>query len=132
MSQLMVASDYLKPVDSKYKIAFVLQRSPSDQGLRIDDSADAPCFHEARLTEQDTTIISLESRHDWLASVACRSCALTSFGSVRTRFPFETRITEPGYYHLYFSNCEANTQVSFEVCGGNACPCAACSTPLID
>lgn len=92
---LMVPHDFVPPANNAYNIAFVLQRSASDGGLRLDDTANT-CFHENKLNDDDV-VISLSSRHKW------------------QELKFTKTITIPGYYHLYFSNCEDDTQAGFNL-----------------
>jgi len=97
---LMVAHGYEPPKDSKYKIAFVLQRSDSDAVLRIEDAMnhrENTCFHQGKEALPDHWVISLADRHDW------------------KHFSFSKTVEAPGFYHLYFSNCEPNTQVTFNM-----------------
>lgn len=75
-----------------FRLAFLLQRSDNEGSLPLDDSK---CLHEEEADTEDTFVISLSSRRNW------------------DKFTWEQRVEVPGYYHLYFSNCEEDTQVSF-------------------
>lgn len=91
---LMVPHNYQQPIDDLYDIAFVLQRSPSDGGLRLDENGPGICFHKSKLNDDDI-VISLQDRKEW------------------PKKHFEKIIQEAGWYHIYFSNCEKDTQAAF-------------------
>lgn len=93
--QLMVPHDYENPPNGKFNIAFILQRSSTDSAARLEGDLD-DCFHEHKLNEDDE-LIPLSFRTTW------------------KEMKFEKKITIPGYYHLYFSNCEKSTHSSFEL-----------------
>jgi len=91
-SQKPPAADYA------YKLAFVLQRSANDEGVRVEQTAsnEETCFHESG-DDIDRTVfpvdfINMQDGHTW-----------------------DLKITAPGYYHLYFSNCEKYTLVGFQI-----------------
>jgi hypothetical protein len=90
---LMVPHDWKVPPDGTFDLAFVLQRSPSDVGVKVDGSA---CFHTNFVSPEDH-VFELKSRTQW--------------GSQR----YNVDIKEPGYYHLYFSNCVAGTHTTFNL-----------------
>lgn len=92
---LMVPHDYAAPSTKDFRIAFVLQRSPSDAGVRL-EGAEKVCFHEQRVGPDDD-IIMVNDREAW------------------KKITFQKTITEPGYYHLYFSNCQLGVHSSFEI-----------------
>jgi hypothetical protein len=98
--KLMVPHDYVQPKDDEYKIALVLQKSNSDGAniqTQVDANPDAPtCFHTDSIKEGDE-VISLASRTNW------------------KNIEFEKTIDDAGFYHLYFSNCEATTQAGFNL-----------------
>merc|ERR1719223_1978054 len=89
----MVPHDFQLPDDNTYNIAFVLQRSNSDIGIKTDASK---CFHETFVAPSDV-VIPVTDRTEW------------------SKKTFTKTIEEPGYYHLYFSNCMENTHSSFEL-----------------
>jgi hypothetical protein len=97
---LMVPHDFVVPESEKYRIAFVLQKSRDDSTGNGDyaneiHTADR-CFHEDNLHPGDE-VFSLASRNDW--------------SSLR----IERTMEEAGFYHLFFSNCEATTQAQFNM-----------------
>jgi hypothetical protein len=96
---MMVPHDYVSPADEKYKVALVLQKSNTD-GVNIQASTAVEgqegCFHTDSIQDGDE-IISLSSRTQWKSLM------------------FKKTIQEPGFYHLYFSNCEATTQAQFSL-----------------
>jgi len=92
---LMVPHDYKQPATKDFRIAFVLQRSPSDTGVRL-ESQDKTCFHEQRVGPDDD-VIMVNDREKW------------------SNIKFSKTITAPGYYHLYFSNCQTDVHSSFEI-----------------
>lgn len=91
----MVPHDYTAPATKDFRIAFVLQRSPSDTGVRLENQGKS-CFHESRVGPDDD-IIMVNDREKWAEQV------------------FQKTITVPGYYHLYFSNCHTEVHSSFEI-----------------
>mmetsp|Transcript_43188 Transcript_43188/g.84652 ORF Transcript_43188/g.84652 Transcript_43188/m.84652 type:complete len:438 (+) Transcript_43188:3-1316(+) len=93
--QLKVPHDFQAPADEMYDIAFLLQRSVSDAGARADFEDDGTCFHSE--VQDDTEVIGLRSRNDW------------------KYFNHVSQIEQPGYYHLYFSNCEKTSLSSFHM-----------------
>lgn len=94
---LMVpAHNYDAPADDKFNIAFVLQRSVSDTSVRLEDSSKV-CFHQKRINAIDDDVIKLNDRSKWEMT------------------KFQKTITKPGYYHLYFSNCEPKVHTSFKL-----------------
>jgi hypothetical protein len=90
---LMVPHDFQMPADDTFNIAFVLQRSNSDVGVKTDSSK---CFHEVFVSQTDL-IVPLKHRTNW------------------ENLKFSKTISEPGYYHLYFSNCVDGSHSSFEL-----------------
>ena len=95
---LMVPQDYKPPKDESYNIALVLQKSNSDgANLQMHQGkGQSSCFHVDSIQDGDQ-VIPLSSRMDW------------------KDLHFETTITDAGFYHLYFSNCEATTQAGFKM-----------------
>eukprot|EP00455_Lapot_gusevi_P028977 TRINITY_DN3102_c0_g1_i2.p1 TRINITY_DN3102_c0_g1~~TRINITY_DN3102_c0_g1_i2.p1 ORF type:complete len:465 (+),score=166.23 TRINITY_DN3102_c0_g1_i2:203-1396(+) len=90
---LMVRHDFGQK--EKYNIAFLLQKSVNDAAAtRVEEDSSKGCFHETQKTESDF-LFSMESRTEWKIHEV------------------KQEIKEPGLYHLYFSNCEKDTQVSF-------------------
>jgi hypothetical protein len=90
---LMVPHDYNAAPDHSFNLAFVFQRSSSDVVSR-DDLSRNTCFHESKMNDDDE-IIMMSSRTQWADT------------------KIEKTIKIPGYYHLFFSNCEPNTHTSF-------------------
>lgn len=90
----------MTPEDGKFRVAFVLQHSNSESD-RIDTIGGA-CFHELKERQaankpDSLSIITLESESKW------------------PLYDYTKKITEPGYYHLYFSNCERTTRSDFSL-----------------
>lgn len=95
------SSSYVQPEDGKFRLAFVLQHSNSDSSERL-DGLGSSCFHELKQKQNNVNpetlaIISLRSESSW------------------DHLEFSKTITEPGYYHLYFSNCEPTTRSDFHL-----------------
>lgn len=78
-----------------FNIAFVLQRSDQDALTRNDENI-RPCFHTDMKNDDDTTVWSIPARNKWNETTK-----------------YSKDIERSGYYHLYFSNCEENSQTSF-------------------
>lgn len=99
-SLMVKPNSYTPPADEKYKVGFVLQMSTVDDttGSEYNGGSNVGiktrCFHESSIRGGDE-LISMASRTDW------------------TSRTFEKTIEKPGYYHLYFSNCEPDTLASF-------------------
>lgn len=98
--QLMVPQDYQAPDEKNFNIAFVIQHSSNDSPTRADESAEH-CFHKEISVDSylGEEVIPLSSRSDWRSLRISRTMNSNS----------------GGFYHLYFSNCEANTHASFSV-----------------
>lgn len=98
---LMVPHNFVAPKDDKFNIAFVLQSSQLDGpnqniGREEGDESSTSCFHVDNIKPGDI-VISMAARSDW------------------TSLKYATKIEEAGFYHLWFSNCEPTTQVTFEL-----------------
>lgn len=91
---LMVPHDYKAP--ESFKIAFVLQKSPNGV-MDIEENSATRCFHKDEVTAGEDFIIDLSSRSNWKS------------------LDFTATIKTPGFYQLYFSNCEIGTQAGFKM-----------------
>jgi hypothetical protein len=90
---LMVPHDFVRPPDNRFNIAFVLQLSASDVGVKTDGNK---CFHETFVSPDDL-VVPLTDQAGW------------------NEKKFRKVIEKPGYYHLYYSNCVDNSHSSFEL-----------------
>lgn len=86
--------------DDLYDLAFILQRSETDidpaavkDGSR-NSHGELICYHNVKMSEEDDLFMMSEMKA-WKETI------------------FQKSITMPGYYHLYFSNCEQHTTVGF-------------------
>lgn len=80
----------------KFDMAYVLQHSESDATVAV--MAGTDCFHRSLVQAGTDTVFEVG--------------ADTWGKNITTRYAIDS-ITLPGYYHLYFSNCEPQTQVHF-------------------
>lgn len=92
---LLAPHNYNLPSNNNFNLAFVFQRANNDVVSR-DDMSPRTCFHESKLNEDDD-IIMMSSRTQW--------------GDMK----IEKTVKIPGYYHLFFSNCEPGTHTSFTI-----------------
>lgn len=99
--QLLVLPDYERPDEGQFRIAFVLTRSQTDATIRLEDTTSTQeiCFHESIENNKDgnKVLYMNDRREQW------------------KEFHFQETINEKGDYHLYFSNCEPNTQINFQL-----------------
>lgn len=99
---LKVPLEYKKNAEDMFDIAFILQRSessaPPEAAIdgKLDEEGNRICYHTLRLNDDDQVYL-LSSGEQWKKS------------------HFTKTISVPGFYHLYFSNCELDTQASFEL-----------------
>eukprot|EP00471_Norrisiella_sphaerica_P002190 CAMPEP_0184487962 /NCGR_PEP_ID=MMETSP0113_2-20130426/10439_1 /TAXON_ID=91329 /ORGANISM="Norrisiella sphaerica, Strain BC52" /LENGTH=447 /DNA_ID=CAMNT_0026870405 /DNA_START=1 /DNA_END=1344 /DNA_ORIENTATION=- len=84
---------------TKNKLVFVLQHSGSG-GVRIEEGTSEVCFHE---TQENV------SQNDEIISLPFEVIA------DKKEFTWKSKISEPGSYHLYFSNCLPGTKIGFKV-----------------
>ena len=121
----MVPQDYQAPDEKNFNIAFVIQHSSNDSPTRADESAEH-CFHKEISVDSylGEEVIPLSSRSDWLTiKIAVHHIYLFEIykAYIYIRLRRSLRISRTmnsnsgGFYHLYFSNCEANTHASFSV-----------------
>jgi hypothetical protein len=97
---LVPKNDVTEISKTSFDIAFAVLRTSTESGIKIDDNKPGSCFHKELQTlagtdSPDTFVISLENRKDW------------------NQVNFQKKLTIPGFYHVYFSNCETSTHVSF-------------------
>lgn len=92
---LMVPEGYKSPANNAFQIGFVLQHSPSDNGVRLEN--EKICFHTKRVNPDLDDVIMMNDRAKW------------------NSHKFEKTIVVPGFYSLYFSNCESTVHSTFEL-----------------
>lgn len=93
---LMVPHNFIAPKDETYEVAFVFVKSASDAEATFDKTR---CLHtDYEMHEStDNEIFSLKQRTEW------------------NHIQFQHTVKEPGYYHLYFSNCVESTHTNFKL-----------------